>query len=755
MSKSFFVWTIKALIFISFFAPLIVGGSFYFPYIVPKTIFFQIAVELALFFYVLLIVTDRSYAPKWDLLAKSVIAFFGVYAIAGILGVNPERSFFGSYERMLGVINVAHFVALFFVARAVFVSVKDWLWVFRVFLFASVLVGLYGLGQWLDLSFLYHAGAGRIDATIGNPAFVAGYFIFAAFFSIFALLKDSSQGFKYFYIFSLVLSIWGAYASATRGGLLGLAAAAVIIAIAYFLQPVRSEKEKKLAIKKEFLWIGAVIALFIFGLAFFAGGKSAFFSPVERLISISLKDTTTSTRILAAKSSWDGFLERPIIGWGPQNYNLVFDKYYNPKIYPAENWFDHAHSIIFDTLVATGAVGFAVYLFFLGTIVFYCFRFIRADGKNYWFGVFGIALMAAYFVQNVFVFDSLVTYLPFFLFIAFVGASFSINAGEIKNIKDAKKLVTGGGELPIPTIVMLFIVFALGGYWMSVRPALGAYWAVQALMVNPDQTDTVIDYFKKSFDYGTPTKNAEIAGRVADSAIQLLNNNKIDQQKKKEFFDFASEEASKAVEENPLDFRNRLYWASFLNQSSAFFGGGDNALLKEADKVLADSEKLAPKKQLLYLEWGRVKSRLGDQNGAVDKFKTAVDLNRDVEETRWRLASAYVRAGKIADGESEAAEARRILAKNNPQAKINAASELDFALALKEKGSIDKELEIMKNILANKDSLSDSYILIKLAEEFAGKGDKENAIVAARRVAEVNPALQADTDKFIGQLGGR
>lgn len=753
MLKSFFVWIIKSLIFVSFFAPLIVGGSFYFPYIVPKTVFFQIVAELALFFYVLLIIVDGNYAPKWDLLAKSTLAFFGVYAIAGILGANPERSFFGSYERMLGVINVAHFIALFFVARAVFISLKDWVWLFRAFLFTSVSVGLYGLGQWLDLGFLYHAGAGRIDATIGNPAFVAGYFIFAAFFSIFSLLKDSSRGFKYFYIFSLVLSIWAVYASATRGGLLGLAAATVIIVIAYFLQ-----KEKKFVFRKEFLLTGVVIALFIFGLAFLTGGKSAFFSPIERLMGISLKDTTTNTRVLAAKSSWEGFLEHPILGWGPQNYNLVFDKYYNPKIYPAENWFDHAHSIIFDTLVATGAVGFLIYLFFLGAIVFYCFRFIRSDGKNYWLGVFGIALIAAYFVQNVFVFDSLVTYLSFFIFIAFVGATFSVNTGEIagaaKNTKGARKSVAGG-ELPIPTIVMLSAVFALGGYWMSVRPALGAYYAVQALMVNPDQTDTVIDYFKKSFDYGTPTKNAEIAGRVADSAIQLFGNDKIDQQKKKEFFDFASEKASKAVEENPLDFRDRLYWSSFLNQGSAFFGGNDNALLKEADKVLADSEKLAPKKQLLYLEWGRVKSKLGDQNGAVEKFKMAVDLNPDVEETRWRLASAYVRAGKIAEGEAEAAEARRILAENNPQAKINAASELDLALAFKEKGSEDKEFEIMRNILANKESSTDSYVFIKLAEEFARKGEKDNATAAARRVAEVNPSLQADTDKFIGQLGGR
>ena len=747
-SKLFFLWTIKILILASFFAPLIVGGSFYFPYIVPKTVFFQITVELALFFYTLFIVTDRNYLPKWDMLAKSVIAFFGIYAIAGILGANPERSFFGTYERMLGVLNVAHFVALFFVARAVFVSNKDWLLAFRAFLLASVSVGLYGFGQWLGLSFLYHAGAGRIDATIGNPAFVAGYFIFAAFFAVFALIKDSNRWFKYFYIFALVLSIWAVYASATRGGILGLAAAAVIIIAAYFLR-----KEKKFVFKKEFLLTGAIIAAIIFGAAFLAGGKGNFLSPLGRFSGI-MESATTQTRLLAAKSSWEGFLARPILGWGPQNYNLVFDKYYNPKIYPAENWFDHAHSIIFDTLVATGAVGSAVYLFFLGVIVFYCWRFIRLGRENYWPGVFAVALMAAYFTQNVFVFDSLVTYLPFFLFIAFIGATFSANSGETVTVKNAKKLMVGG-ELPIPTIVILFVVFGLSGYWMSVRPALGAYFAVQALMTNPEQTDAVIDYFKKSLSYGTPAKNAEIAGRIADLAIQLLGSDKIDQQKKKEFFDFANQETMKAVEENPLDFRDYLYRASFLSQSSSFSGVNDNSFLKEADKVLSDAEKLAPRKQLLYVEWGGVKMRLGDRDGAIDKFKTAVELNPDVNDLRWRLASAYTRAGKISEGEAEAEEARRAFSENNPQAKINGRAELDLAFAFRESGSENKEFKIMRNILAGKDSITDSYVFIKLAEEFARKGEKENAAAAARRVMEIDPSLKEESERFIQQLEAR
>lgn len=741
----FYLWAAKFFIFLSVFSPLIVHGDFYFPYIVPKTIFFQLMATAALFFYVLLAISDKSYLPKWDLIAKSVLAFFGVYALAGILGANMERSFFGTYERMLGVVNVAHFVGLFFVARAVFVSVKDWLWLFRIFLFSSVLVGLYGLGQWLNLSFLYHPGAGRIDATIGNAAFVAGYFIFSAFFAIFALLKDENQGFKYFYVFSLVLSVWAAYASATRGGILGLIVATIIVIIAYFFQ----KKENKFAFKKEYLIAGAAAILIVFGLAFLTGGRSAFFMPVSRLLAISATDATSNTRILAAKSSWEGFLEHPILGWGPQNYNLVFDKYYNPKIYPTENWFDHAHSIIFDTLVATGAIGFIIYFLFLGVAALYCWRFARLNGKNYWLGIFGIALLSAYFTQNVFVFDSLVTYLSFFLFLAFIGVIFAVDNSVVPaEKKDAKKQVVNSP--PLPAILILLITFSIGGYWFSVRPALGAYFAVEALKTNPNDIDAVIGNFKRSLSYGNASKNAEIRGRIADYSTQLLSDEKISLDKRKSVLEFAVQEVTKSAEENRLDFRNYLYLASFLQQSSSFLSNdGGNTLLQEADKVLEDAYKLAPQKQLLYLEWSRIKSKLGDNHGAVDKLKIAVGLNPDVEDPHWRLASTYIRAGEIEKGEEEAKQARRVLSEKNPQAKINARMELDVASALKEKGFEDKAFEIFKNILVNKDFINDDFVLIKVAEEFARKGDKESAIAAANRVAEVNPSLKEESDKFI------
>ena len=354
----------------------------------------------------------------------------------------------------------------------------------------------------------------------------------------------------------------------------------------------------------------------------------------------------------------------------------------------------------------------------------------------------------AYFTQNVFVFDSLVTYLPFFLFLAFIGVMFAVDSSVVPAEKrDAKKQTVSNP--PLPAVLILLAIFSVGGYWFSIRPALGAYFAVEALKTNPNDIDVVTGYFKRSLSYGNASKNAEIRGRIADYSTQLLGDEKISLDKRKSVLEFAVQEVTKSAEENPLDFRNYLYLASFLQQSSSFLSNdGGNTLLQEADKVLQDAYKLAPQKQLLYLEWSRIKSKLGDGQGAVDKLKIAVDLNPDVEDPRWRLASAYIRVGEIEKGEEEVKQAP-CLVRKNPQTKINARAELDVAFALKRKGLEDKASDIFKNILANKEYISDDFVLIKVAEEFARKGDKESAIAAAGRVAEINPALKEESEKFI------
>ena len=162
--------------------------------------------------------------------------------------------------------------------------------------------------------------------------------------------------------------------------------------------------------------------------------------PEARLLQISASDATAQTRFWVWNEAWKGFLERPLLGWGPENFTPVFDKFFNPQFYvPGQNsetWFDRAHSVFFDYLVETGILGLLSYL-----AIFFTFywEFIKKTYKNVLNNEHAgqhrtlIALRdglifvmpIAYLVQGVAIFDVLPMYLCLFLFLAFATYRFS------------------------------------------------------------------------------------------------------------------------------------------------------------------------------------------------------------------------------------------------------------------------------------------------------------------------------------------
>ena len=704
-AKKLYIHIAKGGIFSSLLSPVVLSAPFFFPFIVPKTLFFQIAVTVALFFYIVVVALDKKYAPKFDTLTKLVLAFFGISVLAAALGANPARSFFGTYERMLSVINMAHFVILYIVVKSIFVSPRDWLWLLRASVSASALVSLYGVGQKLGMEWFYHAGIDRIDSTIGNAAFVAGYLIFAVFFACMLLVKDSRPVSRALATCSLALNAVIIYFTGTRGAAVALAAAGAVLFAAYIFRPVRAAFFKKEQMK----WVLGVLALVLFAVMMLEG-KGAYQS-FQRFSSLSLADATVQTRLLSISTGREGFLERPVLGWGPENYNLVFDKYYNPKLYPAENWFDHAHNIFFDIATTTGIFGLVAYAALLGYLVFRTIAFARTAPENYWVGMLCFALVVAYFTQNIFVFDSLATYLPFFILLAFASNGFKLgDAGERGQENKERKFYN-----PSLTIISALVpVFALMVYWVDVRPAFGAYHTVAALQIPVAYAGEALGHFERALAYSNFGRE-EIRGKLADYASDLLyQEDSMDNEVKRRVAEFTVKEMEDSIAREPLNFRNYLYYASFLggNHDRLAAIGIPNAL-ERADEVLTLAQGLAPKKPILYLQWGRVKAMQKDTAGAVAMYEKAATLNPAATEPQVRLAIAYGKAGMR-----------------------------------------DRSLEVARAVFASGMSL-DVRTYIDFAENFASLGAYDEAVIAAQKAVERDPSLASQAEAFIRLLEGK
>jgi O-antigen ligase len=288
----------------------------------------------------------------------------------------------------------------------------------------------------------------RFQGSLGNPAYVAPYLMFIIFYTLYLWwdkkIRINSRSFWYLFLvlfFTLFFVL-----SQTRGAFLGLIAGI----FAFLIYLILSNKNlKKAGI------LGMVILIILGGIVYFYRNSNFIQNlPGSRFLQISFKERTAQTRFWTWQSAWKGFKERPILGWGPENFPAVFDKYFDQRHYlvntPSETWFDRAHSVVFDYLAETGILGLLSYLGIY--VVFYLifFRLIKIynelkNKKNLskdlpndlqWNLLFSILI--AYFVQNLIIFEVLPMYLNFFLVLAFSSYVFSLLKLEA-NLKLNKK----------------------------------------------------------------------------------------------------------------------------------------------------------------------------------------------------------------------------------------------------------------------------------------------------------------------------
>jgi O-antigen ligase len=348
-----------------------------------------------------------------------------------------------------------HYYGFFILLSFLFKKEDDWRNLFKFSLIAAGVMIIYGLfgnfgaqgfigpysGGTMSAGFWQTLTSGRFQGSLGNPAYVAPYLIFAVFFAAYLLIaRDGTQKIKskvriYCYAALIVVFLFFFILSQTRGAFIGLGAGVLALLVYLAFSPSATLKK----------WSLVVLAILIVcGGAAFLLRNASFVqkSPEGRLLQLSFSDTTAQTRFWVWGSAWKGFLERPILGWGSENFTAVYDKYFNPRFFTpgvqGETWFDRAHSVFFDYLSETGILGLLAYV---GMFAAFYYEFFRRrgnavpqngskDAKSIAHSLergLMFAVPIAYLVQGIAIFDVLPMYLCLFVFLAFAHYYFSVN----------------------------------------------------------------------------------------------------------------------------------------------------------------------------------------------------------------------------------------------------------------------------------------------------------------------------------------
>jgi len=707
------------------FTPLIINTKFFFPFVAPKTIFFRIIIEIILLAYIFLVMTNKSWRPQINALTIALVVFLGIFILASFTGVNLERSFWSTNERMTGILTMLHLFAFFIILSSCFRERKDW----EKFLGISVIVGVILSSYVLMGNEISTRGGG----TIGNTSFMAAYLLFDIFFALILFLSKRG-GWQIFAGISLIPMLWVLLTSTARGAIFSFFIGLSLLYLSYLIF------SQKKALKK--LAIGIVLVLIIFGIV------SAVFQPPIIKDKIDTTLTEMESRLVVWENSWQGFKERPILGWGPENFNVVFLKYFNPCMSlpecGTEIWFDRVHNIIFDTLVATGIVGLLSYLAIFGIAIYGLLRAAVkvTERRNIFIPLGLVALLIVYFVQNLLVFDMINTYLVFFLSLAFI--NFLIQKQVIEEKKTRRKV-----NPALAFVIIAVMIFVL--WTTNIEPLRANHYIIKT--IGSQNVEECSLFFQKSLN--TWMEKYEPREHFGQKMVQSIYQS-IPEENREAFqkaFDLAEIEMEKSIRQNSLDFRHYLFLGELYNSSYRF--SGDKEKLERSEQVLEKAIQLSPTNQQGYWQLAEAKIAQGKTEEAILLLQKTIELEPRVARSHWYLAMTYRIAGEYRLALEEAFKAEETGYSLITQAEeLEKIDEIYFALVAQDPEALidyDTKLANLDLKILKKDP--DNYTSwFRLAASYANLNRFEEAREAALRAKEINPNLQLKVENFLKTL---
>ena len=718
--------SIKGVLALVFLTSLIVMADplpdTFFPFIVGKALYFRTLTEIALGLWLVLVFRYPSHLPPRSWLYIAFAVYVAIAFAAAMFGVSPQRSLWSTYERMQGVVDLAHWFAFTVVFTSIFRSWADWRWILHANLAVSIAMGFIGLGQQYGIKALpFLSDEQRVDITLGNPTYVGAYMlvnvlIAAGFLAysylepreearerpppprrgrrrrrprsrpaqpkavfpdiwwiaiwavaivspallllvsgdilayvalLFALLlftlsysfisqQRKTQWWRVLWSTAVLLDGLMIVLSGTRGALLGVVVGFLAVAVGYLLWGrVRTLRLVAWAVVTGLLSLVLVFALVRNTDAFRSLASSNVM--LSRLATIGFGDESIKGRINSAKVGLDGFAKRPLLGWGPENFTIAYDRYVTAEIVAQQVIsFDQAHNKLIEELTTKGIIGVLSYM---ALWVYAFWAFVRRAGRlsphHLMFSLFAGAALLGYFVQNLFLFDTPGTVTQFFLLLCFVvyldtssDMLFATSGVEGTQVRSPNP---GAAAAPLIRHDSLFafastgvaVLVLLAIIYVNVGPYIGATAVLKTLNPNISWTER-LGHFEDSIDGFRPLANYP---RII--LFNQVNNNfaRMSDSDKAAVLELVNKEGVRGINSEPEEWRLHLSLARLYQSASTF----DDAYTERARTLVTEAAELAPERIEVYTVLVRQYIADGDYTGAKAMVDAYLERNARAE----------------------------------------------------------------------------------------------------------------------------
>lgn len=588
--------------------PLVYNAKYYFPFVGPKSLYFMAFCQIVFFAWLILALYKKQYRPQKNAVAIALAVFVFFMALSAVFGVDPSRSFWSKFERMTGVLMWFNLFGFFLAVSSSLKKWADWKNIFLFSLGVAFVVSVMGILEKYGVKQVIFSD--RMGATLGNTSFLGSYLIFNFFLSWYLLTQEKRLLFKVLFGALAVLMFSAIYLQGARAATGVSIAGLVLVALLFWAFKIKNK-----------IW--SIIGKIALGVSVLAVIVSIILlylpnNPVHNQFG----KMATQGRFANWEIAEKGFLERPFFGWGPETYDILFPKYFNPCLFLAkcggEFWFDRTHNIILDTLVSGGALGLLAYLGIFATLIFILSKkYFKEKSIDFWTFALFVAMFVAYFVQNLTVFDMVSSLMMFVLMLAFI--AFLAVFQQPHRISNRLNVQSKWG------LAVLMVIFALSFNFFVYKP-----WQLDKMIIKAAQTqyqDDRLALYDKTLQTSSLGKY-QVTDFFADHSQRLVQNNikNINTEGGIKELDWAIKETEKRHNDSLLDYRIVLKLAQLYNAIVLL----DSSKLPLAEQYGKKAMELSPKNQQSYWVLAQTELFLQDFEAAKELSQKAIDLEPEL-----------------------------------------------------------------------------------------------------------------------------
>ncbi|OGI94471.1 hypothetical protein A3A03_02855 [Candidatus Nomurabacteria bacterium RIFCSPLOWO2_01_FULL_40_18] len=467
-------WAIYLTVFL---APLYFSTSHWYAFTTPKTLLIIAGTLIASVFFIWGLVKNKGEGIKITYLHYILFTFLLLMSISGFFGIDPYTSFFGTFFSSVGIVFL---IVLGLLACLISEFVRrDFNFISSLLASAFISGVIVALISYLPVLGIkgYFFDLSQGGSTIGNTSFTGTFLLFAIGFGGYLTLISEKWKKKTLYILGILVILacpiffnadfWRGAVSFSQilhhpllasgeaqGAQLGVL---VLILTTIFLWLSISRK-------KTVKIIGTIF--FILFMISLSWGYTGLLDPTSK-IHQHFMEIKGGVRFVFWDISERAVAERPLLGWGFENYQTVYQRHFDPIVfkdgYTDEQGVTNPHNVIYDMAVSSGILGLIAYLVLLGYVCMVFVNFARSQEKEKKYTVIFAGIILGYFVQNFFIFDTPTAYLVYFLCIGlaigFLAVKNQTESVAIPAESFLKKKIIGWGTIGL--LSALFVIFVI------------------------------------------------------------------------------------------------------------------------------------------------------------------------------------------------------------------------------------------------------------------------------------------------------